>query len=39
MKKDRITTTTKAAETIKTDLLVYFAVEVKGKMPVCDAAV
>jgi len=39
MKKDRITTITKAAETIKTDLLVYFAVEVKGKMPACDAAV
>ncbi len=39
MKKDRITTTTKAAETIKTDLLVYFAVEAKGKMPACDAAV
>nr|WP_321401981.1 leucyl aminopeptidase [uncultured Desulfobacter sp.] len=39
MKKDRITTITKAAETIKTDLLVYFAVEKKGKMPVCDAVV
>ena len=39
MKKDRITTTTKAAETIKTDLLVYFAVEAKGKMPACDAAI
>nr|WP_320016055.1 leucyl aminopeptidase [uncultured Desulfobacter sp.] len=39
MKKDRITTTTKAAETIKTDLLVYFAVEKKNKMPVCDTAV
>ncbi|MCG8552949.1 MAG: leucyl aminopeptidase [Desulfobacterales bacterium] len=39
MKKDRITTTTKAAETIKTDLLVYFAVEEKDKMPACAAAV
>ncbi|NDY73421.1 leucyl aminopeptidase [Desulfobacter hydrogenophilus] len=39
MKKDRITTITKAAEAIKTALLVYFAVEVKGKMPACDAAV
>ncbi|WP_320043526.1 leucyl aminopeptidase [uncultured Desulfobacter sp.] len=39
MKKDRITTITKAAETIKTDLLVYFAVEEKGKMPACDVAV
>ncbi len=39
MKKDRITTITKVAETIKTDLLVYLAVEKKGKTPVCDAAV
>ena len=39
MKKDRITTITKAAETIKTDLLVTFAVEVKGKKPLCDAIV
>jgi len=39
MKKDRITTITKPAETIKTDLLVYFAVETKGRMPLCDAAV
>jgi len=39
MKKDRITTINKAAETIETDLLVYFAVEAKGKMPACDAAV
>jgi len=39
MKKDHITTTTKAAETIKTDLLVYLAVEKKDKMPACDAAV
>lgn len=39
MKKDRITTTTKAAETIKTDLLVYFAVKEKGKIPACEAAV
>ena len=39
MKKDHITTITKTAETIKTDLLVYFAVEKKDKMPACDAAV
>ena len=39
MKKERITTITKVAETIKTDLLVYFVVEAKGKMPLCDAAV
>ncbi len=39
MKKDRITTITKAAETIKTDLLVYLAVESKGKAPLCDAKV
>ncbi|WP_035235336.1 leucyl aminopeptidase [Desulfobacter vibrioformis] len=39
MKKDRITTINKTAETIETDLLVYFAVEAKGKMPECDTAV
>ena len=39
MKKNRITTTNKAAETFKTDLLVYPAVEVKGKQPLCAKAV
>ncbi|MCG8618021.1 MAG: peptidase M17, partial [Desulfobacterales bacterium] len=39
MKKDRITTTNKAADTFKTDLLVYLAVEVKKKMPLCPKAV
>ena len=39
MRKDRITTTTKAAESFKTDLLVYLAVEVKGKAPLCPKAV
>ncbi len=39
MKKNRITTTNKAAETFKTDLLVYLAVEVKNKMPLCPKAV
>ena len=39
MKKNRITTTNKAAETFKTDLLVYLAVEVKDKMPLCPKAV
>jgi len=39
MKKNRITTTNKPAETFKTDLLVYPAVEVKGKMPLCAKAV
>ncbi|WDP90585.1 MAG: leucyl aminopeptidase [Desulfobacter sp.] len=39
MKKNRITTTNKAAETFKTDLLIYPAVEVKDKAPLCDKAV
>ncbi|MEH0018730.1 MAG: leucyl aminopeptidase [Desulfobacter sp.] len=39
MKKNRITTTNKAAETFKTDLLVYLAVEVKNKVPLCPKAI
>ena len=35
MKKNRITTTTKAAESFKTDLLVYLAFEKDKKMPLC----
>ncbi|MDD9302672.1 MAG: leucyl aminopeptidase [Desulfobacter sp.] len=39
MNKNQITTTTKAAKTFKTDLLVYLAVENKNKMPLCPLAV
>jgi len=39
MKKNRITTTNKAAETFKTDLLIYPVVEIKGKMPHCPGPV